>query len=362
MRTCLLFLAISAVVMATTGHGEDLTSMFDNGPAVRSVFTPADTATSLLGGSWDYERTAFAADGLAAELFARGEQPFGLLADPLTSDFADFVVRGQSPSGSGGEAGGQAAGAAAATDPSVPLTQMQFQNVFVPSTYNASGYSNQFILQPVVPIHLNSKLFPYHIMRPTLPVIAPTADPDGPAEVQGGLGDLTLLDVYLHPIKRLKTNIGFGYVAVFPTATHPQLGLQEWQFGPTALLLTTAIPKWNLGLLAEVPMSLESNAYKVQAQIVAVRMLPHQWYAGWGDLLWTLDDQNGTYDLPLSVRVGKVVSIGKHKLNIFLQPQYTPDGLHSGPTSEWAIKLNVTFLFPKAKFGPLFGCDSCCCD
>jgi hypothetical protein len=280
-------------------------------------------------------------------------------------DLDRFVVRGQDS----GEASG-GAGAGAATDPSVPLTQIQFQNVFVPESFNSSGYSNQFILQPVIPLNISENgFFPYHIIRPTLPIIAPTPDPDGPAGIEGGLGDLTLIDVYVHPIKQLKTNVGAGYIALLPTATDPQLGLGEWQFGPTVFAVTKAVPKWNLGILYEQPFSLQSNAYKSLAQIIAVRMLPDEWYVGWGDQEWTLDDQNGNYDLPLTARVGKVVDVGKHKLNIFLQPSYTPEGLHSGVGGDkWKVKLNVTFLFPKAKFcDPILsrlgghGCCSSCC-
>ena len=119
-------------------------------------------------------------------------------SERLLNSNSEIVFRGQSQGSGGGGGGG--AGAAAATDPSVPLTQFQFQNTFVPNTYNADGYANTFVIQPVVPLHLNWDFFPYHIIRPTLPIIAPTADPDGPAGVEGGLGDLTILDIYMHPI------------------------------------------------------------------------------------------------------------------------------------------------------------------
>ena len=264
----------------------------------------------------------------------------------------DLIIRGQS----GGSGGGGGAGASAATDPSVPLAQMQFQNVFVPETHDASEYSNQFIIQPVIPIHLDFEFFPYHIIRPTLPVVSPTADPDGALGVAGGLGDLTIIDIVVHPIEKLQTNVGVGYVAVAPTATDPQLGLREWQLGPSMFAVSKAVPKWNLGVLAEVPFSLESDAYSAQMQPIVIRMLPDEWYVGWGDLLWTLDDQDGNYNLPISIRVGKVCKVGDQPLNVFLMPFYTPDGLRKGPASEWGVKLNVTFLFPEMKLnGLLFG-------
>ena len=109
---------------------------------------------------------------------------------PRAIDLGDVVVRGQD--GDEAPAGG-GAGAAAATDPSAILTQLQIQNVFTPKTYDASGYKNTLILQPVLPFPVAmpglKEFFPNHIMRPTLPIIAPSADPDGPLGVQGGLGD-----------------------------------------------------------------------------------------------------------------------------------------------------------------------------
>ncbi|MGY8767630.1 MAG: hypothetical protein ACKVH8_04225 [Pirellulales bacterium] len=194
-------------------------------------------------------------------------------------------------------------------------------------------------------------------MRPTLPIIAPSADPDGAAGSEGGLGDTSFIDVYIHPFEALKTNLGVGYVAVLPTATHPQLGLREWQIGPSVFAVTKAVPKWNLGALVQAPISTQSDAYSIQVQPIAVRMLPDEWYVGWGDLLWTVDDQNGKYNIPINARVGKILDVGKHKLNVFVEPFYTPSGLRKGQDDEWGVVFNVTFLFPEAKFGPLFGCD-----
>jgi hypothetical protein len=194
---------------------------------------------------------------------------------------------------------------------------------------------------------------PYHIIRPTLPVISPTADPDGPLGVEGGLGDLTIIDVVVHPFEKLKTNLGIGYIAVAPTATHPQLGLQEWQLGPTIFAVTKVIPKWNLGALVQVPFSLESNSYTVQMQPIVVRMLPNEWYVGLGDQEWILDDQNGNYNVPINFRIGKVCKFGNQPLNVFVMPYYIPEELRKGPASKWGVKLSVSLLFPKMQLDSL---------
>ncbi len=285
--------------------------------------------------------------------------------DRISNELADnLIVLCQGTSGGaagggasgGGASGGGGAGAAAATDPSVPLAQLQLQNLFGFETYDASGYANTFIVQPVIPLHIGEdSFFPYHIIRATLPIIAPTADPDGPRGVQGGLGDTTIVDAYIHPCEALKTNFGVGYVATLPTRTHSSLGLGEWQFGPSLVMISRAVPKWIVGGLVEVPFSLESDAYSVQMQGIALRLLPNEWFIGWGDQIIKFDDQNGGYDIPLSLQFGKVAKVGKTPMKFFIEPIYTPEGLRSGPGgTKWAFKFNVTTLFPDAKlYAPL---------
>ena len=201
MRRVLTFLVISALAFAGTADADD--SVF------QSIIASTNSASSFAGEQ----------DPLAAELF-------GHLDQQDHTGAIDFIFRGQD---SGGEAGGgQGAGAGAAVDPSVPLTQLQLQNLFIPNSYDASGYSNQFIIQPVIPLNISEDGFiPYHIIRPTLPVIAPTADPDGPAGTQGGLGDLAMIDVFVHPMRELKTSVGAGYIAILPTSTDRQLGTRR---------------------------------------------------------------------------------------------------------------------------------------
>jgi hypothetical protein len=256
------------------------------------------------------------------------------------------------------------------TDPTAILTQLQLQNTFGFESYNASGYANTFVVQPVIPFPVAmpglKEIFPAHIMRPTLPFPAPTADPDGPLGVQGGMGDLTVLDAAIHPTSW--GNIALGYSLIAPTSTHPQLGLQEWQFGPSAGLVYKKIPKWNLGFVAQMPFSLESDAQEVDVQMVIVRHLKNQWYIRWGDNFSTFNTATGAYNIPIQVALGKVVKKGLLGLpnNIFLGGLYTPESFHSGPGgSKWGLKFNLTLLYadikPKALLGGLWGGSSDCC-
>jgi len=234
------------------------------------------------------------------------------------------------------------------------LAQIQFQNVFIPITRGADGYANTFIIQPVVPINLSSEIFPYHIIRPTLPLIEP-ADPDGPLELTGGVGDMTIAGVLVHPLEEIKTNVGPGYVMLAPTGTDRSVGLGEWHLRPAAFAVTTAAPNWVLGALVQAPISLESDAYEVQMQLIGTRLLENQWYVGWGDSVMKFDDHNGRYNIPLQLQVGKVVIVGKQPINVFLQGEYIPSEFQLGGGEEWGIKISITPLLPGLKIGPFFG-------
>ncbi|MGB3127875.1 MAG: hypothetical protein WBB95_29010 [Pseudomonas sp.] len=243
-------------------------------------------------------------------------------------------------------------GAAAAVNPSAPLSQLQFQNTFIPESYGGSGYANQFIVQPVIAVNRKpDSYFPYHIIRPTLPILAPTSDPDGPVFDVGGLGDTTYFDLYIHPIKK-GVNYAIGPVAVLPTSTSLQLGAGEWQLGPAFAYIDAALfEDLTFGALVEAPFSLESDIYSVTVQPIFTKLLGNEWFAGVGDLAWKFDDQDGNYNIPLSLQLGKVIKAGELPLKIFLQPQYTPAGLTSQATANYGVKLSVSFLLPGATFG-----------
>lgn len=273
---------------------------------------------------------------------------------------------GQAGASGGGQAGGggpEAAGAAAANNPGVPLSQWQFQNAFLPESYNSSGYANQFIVQPVIAIALKpDSYFKYHIVRATFPVLAPVADPDGPTPDIAGTGDITYFDLYFPESRREGVKWGVGPVAILPSSTNGN-GLGEWQLGPSFAVINSSKKNWIYGFLIEVPFSLESNAYAIQMQPIFTRLLEDEWYVAIGDLLWKFDDQNRGYHIPLSFKVGRVIKAGTQPINIFLQPEYTPPGLTTSPTAaKYGIKLSVSFLLPGAKFGynPDKACKSGC--
>jgi hypothetical protein len=90
--------------------------------------------------------------------------------------------------------GGQSNLAGAATNPIGNLVQFQMQNSFSPSNYNADGYSNVAVVQPVIPIELPWEKVPLFLTRTTLPYIW-TADLDG------GIGRGARMVLAISPLK-----------------------------------------------------------------------------------------------------------------------------------------------------------------
>ena len=250
-----------------------------------------------------------------------------------------------------------------ATNPAAPLTQLQLQNIFVPESDNAQGYSNQFIVQPVIPFHLNSDwYFPNLVTRTTLPVIK-SPDPNGPLGSKTGLGDMTVLFALPHA-DRLTDTFGFEWAplaaVVAPTATSKSLGSGKWSLGPGLLvmggrknLFTTGDSLqfgaygYNVWDVAGSDTRADINEFyfgPVLTYHFAEFLRQPGWYLRWTDELMSFDwEKGGEASLPLGGAIGRVFSIGNQPVNMFLAADRRAD--RRGVDAEWDIKLNLTLLF-----------------
>ncbi len=238
-----------------------------------------------------------------------------------------------------------------ATNPAAPLLQLQLQNIFIPdSTYGASGYANQLIVQPVIPIARQDWLpdfLPHQIFRPTIPIVT-SADIDGGPDGTTGLGDINYVYTFNYDLDW--GVLGIGLSGEIPTATDLRLGGRHWAFGPAVFAMYASIPNVQVGALVSNNFSVggggPGDLNSMSIQLIANYHWGDGWYAGWGDQPLTFDWENGGYYVPLSARIGKVGSMGNQKVNIFLQG-YRNVGDSITGQSEGGIKLNVTLLFPE---------------
>ncbi len=242
-------------------------------------------------------------------------------------------------------AGGKGTGhddslAAAATNPISNLIQFQLQNIFIPTSWDASGYANQFLIQPVIPINLHNKIFPTLITRITLPIVT-TPNPDGPISGTTGAGDMILLTAAVN--NQPWGMIGVGPTFTFPTASDSRTGSEKWQAGPTLVVFVTKFKPWQIGALyytqhSFAGTSARSSVSKMFYQPILIRQFSKGWYAGLPDLASTTDFRTGGNTINFTgLRVGKVTKVKKQPLNVFLQGWGTP--VHDGAVGKFNLSL-----------------------
>ncbi len=140
--------------------------------------------------------------------------------------------------------------ASQATNPAAALIQVQLQDLFTPSTQNASGVANTAIIQPVYPFALDKDYyFNSVITRPTIPIVT-TADLPSLGRTTG-LGDTTILAVPVHrtPIGDEGEFFQWGPIAAttIPTATADETGSGKLSLGPGLLVFRNITKVFNDG-------------------------------------------------------------------------------------------------------------------
>ncbi len=240
--------------------------------------------------------------------------------------------------------------AAAATNPLAPLIQFQLQNDFIGESNSGDGYSNTFVVQPVIPFKLGERQW---LARITLPLVA-TADLGDPIGREYGVGDTVAFALALFPIDKHGSNVGVGPAFTLPTATDDLLGEGKFPAGPTFAYVNTATPGIQWGVFGYQQWSLASSGgdsgrpevSKLWFQPIFTWHFAKSWYLASGDILWSIDwNDNARWSIPLGVRVGHVTKFGRQPVNIFVEPFYDVSGNNNG--NEWGVKLSLTLLFPE---------------
>jgi hypothetical protein len=241
--------------------------------------------------------------------------------------------------------------AASATNPIANLIQFQTQNQYNWDNHNSSGYSNSFIIQPVIPFKLPWKKVPTLVTRTTLPYVS-TPDLGDPVGRRHGFGDLTILAIATTTVGE-KNMFGVGTSLVFPTAGDNEFtGSGKYQAGPAVAYINLATPKTQWGFLGWHQWSYAShtggrrNVSKSFLQPFLIRHFNKGWYAGTPDVPQVYDFKEEKWTWALGPRVGRVMKLGKLPVNMFGQVTYNPED-DAGPTPKWTAKFNLTLLFPK---------------
>ncbi len=234
----------------------------------------------------------------------------------------------------------------AANNPLTPKITLNFHDYYVPELGGLPGdrQANQFLLRGLVP----SDLFGApQLIRFTLPV---ATAPEFPSGYTTGLGDLTLMDVFLIPGKEV--SFGAGPLFVLPTATDDALGNGKWQAGIAGVAV--APQGWGLiGGLATYQASFAGESDRNDVSLATFQPivnfnLKDGFYLR-STAIWNFDLESGNYSVPVGFGVGKVFQVSdKVTMNPFVEPQYTVFD-HGRGNPEWQVFVGVNFQFALGK-------------
>ncbi|NKK75450.1 hypothetical protein GFM13_35230 [Rhizobium leguminosarum bv. viciae] len=234
-----------------------------------------------------------------------------------------------------------------ANNPLTPKITINLQDYYIPTFNDVPGdpHANQFLLRGLIP----SDLFGApQLFRFTLP-LATSPDPSGGYVT--GLGDLTLMDLFVMP-KIGDLTLAAGPILVLPTATDDALGAGKWQVGGAGVAI--APQSWGIvGGLVTYQTSFAGSDDRedvslLTAQPIVNINLDDGVYLR-SSAIWNFDLHDGDWYIPVGLGIGKVFALENGTtINAFIEPQYTV--FKDGPGSpRWQIFAGVNFQFPLAR-------------
>jgi hypothetical protein len=238
----------------------------------------------------------------------------------------------------------QSGGANEANNPLTPKITINLQDYYTPSFLGLPNKSaNQFLLRGLLPHDLFGAP---QLFRFTIPLANVPAPPGGQAT---GIGDITLMDLFMFPGKTV--SFGVGPMLIAPTASSDALGSGKWQAGLAAIAV--APQSWGLiGGLATYQQSFAGDSSRpnvrlLTAQPILFYNLPDGFYLRSSGTL-NFDLEKHSYYIPVGFGLGKVFNIGDGAtMNAFLEPQYTV--AYRGTAPRWQIYAGINFQFPIKK-------------
>lgn len=231
-----------------------------------------------------------------------------------------------------------------ANNPLTPKITVNFHDYYVPGLIDTPGdpETNQFLLRGLIPSDMWG--LP-QLLRFTLPI---ATAPDVPTGYVTGLGDLTLMDLFILP-KHGDVTFGAGPLIVLPTATDTSLGAGKWQIGAAGVIV--APQRWGLvGGLVTYQASFAGDDDRDDVNLLTFQPivnfnLSNGWYLR-SSATWNFNLENGSGYIPVGLGVGKVMQLEKGiTMNAFFEPQYTV--WHDGAGApRWQIFAGVNLQFP----------------
>jgi hypothetical protein len=236
--------------------------------------------------------------------------------------------------------------AKAAQNPIASLISLPLQNNTDFGIGPDDKTKNTLNIQPVWPFALSDNW--NLITRTIVPVISQPGLSPGQDRITG-LGDSTFT-AFFSPKNSGKWTWGVGPVILLPTGSDDRLSSDKWGAGISAVVLTMP-GNWVIG-------SLFSNVKSVGGGSgTDVNLFTWQyfinynfdggWYATTAPIMtanWEADSSN-RWTVPIGGGFGRVMKFGKQPVNMSAQVYKNIETPDFG--SDWQLRLQVQFLFPK---------------
>lgn len=228
-----------------------------------------------------------------------------------------------------------------ANNPLSPRPLVSLHDYYVPKLHNIdNAWANQTLVRGVLP---NKTFGRPQLWRINIPIMALSHDRLGR---KSGLGDISLMDIFMHSGEDF--SYGIGPMLVMPTASKDWLGQGKWQIGPAAALVATR--KWGLaGGLLTFQQSFAGNSNRDKVRMATFQPalfynLPQGFYLR-SSAVWTFDMEKHTRAIPIGLGLGRVTKLGGHSsINAFVEPQYSVDKKGAG-VPVWQVFAGINFQF-----------------
>lgn len=230
---------------------------------------------------------------------------------------------------------------AQANNPIAAVTAFSAENYYISDFEGFSEDANQFLLRYATPLTLGGSDW---LFRATLPI---NHFPVPAGGTETGLGDMGLGFTYLFETNEPNVSFGVGPTFRLPTATDSVLGNEKWSGGLNAVYFNGSNSKFQYGYEISWLQSFAGddsrNYYSVGAfRPFAFYQLGNGWYTGTAPI-WIYNFQNDNYNMPIGLRLGKVIEGPNKVVNFWVEPQVSM--ANRGIMPDWQFWTGVKIQF-----------------
>lgn len=235
-----------------------------------------------------------------------------------------------------------------ASNPITNLSQLQFENDVSPKNYGSKDCANEILIKPLIALDKTDWLPFEQLIR--LKIQIPTLPESSLTRRGTSLGDTQFFDLFIKE-EPSWGRWGIGPMAIFPTASKLEAGQGKWQAGPALGISILKYKSWQIGFLAQNPISFAGNHRKAKQNYLLFQpFIIHHFLKNTyviSNAEWTIDWLNQTKQIPVNIGIGHTFT-GKIKLDSLLQLEwmaYQNAKKLSGYVNQFTIQISFSILF-----------------